>query len=176
MANVAAAPRPGSRRARDGERRRGERRVAATPTQMLCEDLLRRRRGGAAACAADRPPRGLGRVSIGERRRAPPRNIHAAAAAVPRPVHGPSTSRGTSGRAETRARTQINVQGEEQKKLDLVANDVLKDALRYTGKVGLAASEEEADPMLVEEAYFRRAELPLTHRAAAAATWLYPWR
>ena len=45
------------------------------------------------------------------------------------------------------------MQGEEQKKLDLITNDVLKDALRYTGKVGLAASEEEDEPMLVEEAY-----------------------
>ena len=45
----------------------------------------------------------------------------------------------------------VNVQGEEQKKLDLVTNDVLKDALGYTGRVGLLASEEEALPVLVEE-------------------------
>ena len=51
------------------------------------------------------------------------------------------------------AADNINVQGEEQKQLDIIANEVLKDALRYTGKVGLAASEEEADPMLVEEAF-----------------------
>jgi len=47
----------------------------------------------------------------------------------------------------------VNVQGEEQKQLDIIANDVLKDSLRYTGKVGLAVSEEEEDPLLVEEAY-----------------------
>ena len=51
------------------------------------------------------------------------------------------------------AADNINVQGEEQKQLDIIANEVLKDVLRYTGKVGLAASEEEADPMLVEEAF-----------------------
>ena len=55
---------------------------------------------------------------------------------------------GLDGAADT-----INVQDEQQKQLDIIANEVLKDALRYTGKVGLAASEEEADPMLVEEAF-----------------------
>ncbi len=29
----------------------------------------------------------------------------------------------------------VNVQGEEQKKLDVVTNDVLKRALKFTGKV-----------------------------------------
>lgn len=45
----------------------------------------------------------------------------------------------------------INVQGEEQKKLDVITNDVLKDALGYGGRVGLVASEEEDLPVLVEE-------------------------
>ena len=31
------------------------------------------------------------------------------------------------------AADNINVQGEEQKQLDIIANEVLKDALRYTG-------------------------------------------
>lgn len=43
------------------------------------------------------------------------------------------------------------MQGEEQKKLDVVSNDVLKNALRYTGKLGVVASEEEDNPVLVEE-------------------------
>ncbi|CAM9556396.1 unnamed protein product, partial [Chrysoparadoxa australica] len=47
----------------------------------------------------------------------------------------------------------VNVQGEEQKKLDIISNDVLKNALRYTGKLGVLASEEEDHPVLVEEAY-----------------------
>jgi fructose-1,6-bisphosphatase I len=41
----------------------------------------------------------------------------------------------------------INVQGEEQKKLDVLANDVLKQALRWTGKLSTIASEEEDAPV-----------------------------
>jgi len=47
----------------------------------------------------------------------------------------------------------INVQGEEQKKLDVISNDVLKNALRFTGKLGVVASEEEDHPVLVEESF-----------------------
>merc|ERR1719171_222731 len=36
----------------------------------------------------------------------------------------------------------INVQGEEQKKLDVITNTVLKNALKFTGKMGVLASEE----------------------------------
>ena len=36
----------------------------------------------------------------------------------------------------------INVQGEEQKTLDVLTNDVLKRALRFTGKMGVIASED----------------------------------
>ena len=41
----------------------------------------------------------------------------------------------------------INVQGEEQKTLDVLTNDVLKKALRFTGKMGVIASEEEDNPV-----------------------------
>merc|ERR1712139_264340 len=41
----------------------------------------------------------------------------------------------------------INVQGEEQKKLDVLTNDVLKKALYDTGKLGVLASEEEDTPV-----------------------------
>jgi Fructose-1-6-bisphosphatase, N-terminal domain len=41
----------------------------------------------------------------------------------------------------------VNVQGEEQKKLDVLANDVMKNALRWTGKLGTLASEEEDAPV-----------------------------
>mmetsp|Transcript_55148 Transcript_55148/g.129114 ORF Transcript_55148/g.129114 Transcript_55148/m.129114 type:complete len:487 (-) Transcript_55148:96-1556(-) len=41
----------------------------------------------------------------------------------------------------------VNVQGEDQKKLDVITNDVLKAALKYTGKLGTIASEEEDAPV-----------------------------
>eukprot|EP00968_Pinguiococcus_pyrenoidosus_P012341 scaffold1081_cov219-Pinguiococcus_pyrenoidosus.AAC.1 len=47
----------------------------------------------------------------------------------------------------------INVQGEEQKKLDVISNDVMKNSLRYSGRVGVIGSEEEDAPVLIEEAY-----------------------
>lgn len=52
---------------------------------------------------------------------------------------------------------EVNVQGEEQKKLDVISNEILKEALQYTGgKMGMVASEEEDSPMLVDEAYDSR--------------------
>jgi len=42
---------------------------------------------------------------------------------------------------------EVNVQGEDQKKLDVITNTVLKNALRYTGKLGTMASEEEDTPV-----------------------------
>eukprot|EP00548_Thalassiothrix_antarctica_P000216 CAMPEP_0194145208 /NCGR_PEP_ID=MMETSP0152-20130528/15625_1 /TAXON_ID=1049557 /ORGANISM="Thalassiothrix antarctica, Strain L6-D1" /LENGTH=399 /DNA_ID=CAMNT_0038845327 /DNA_START=45 /DNA_END=1244 /DNA_ORIENTATION=+ len=41
----------------------------------------------------------------------------------------------------------INIQGEDQKKLDVITNDLLKRALRFTGKLGVLASEEEDAPV-----------------------------
>merc|ERR1712106_1121962 len=41
----------------------------------------------------------------------------------------------------------VNIQGEDQKKLDVIANDVLKRALRFTGRLGVLASEEEDTPV-----------------------------
>lgn len=35
----------------------------------------------------------------------------------------------------------MNVQGEEQKKLDVVTNDVLKRALTFTGKVSIVTGQ-----------------------------------
>lgn len=43
----------------------------------------------------------------------------------------------------------INIQGEEQKQLDIITNTVLKQALSYTGKVSIVASEEEDVPLAV---------------------------
>lgn len=41
----------------------------------------------------------------------------------------------------------VNVQGEEQKRLDVITNDILKKALQYSGKIGTLASEEEDTPV-----------------------------
>ena len=43
----------------------------------------------------------------------------------------------------------INIQGEQQKKLDVVTNDVLKKALRWSGEFTSFASEEEDDTVPV---------------------------
>jgi len=45
----------------------------------------------------------------------------------------------------------INIQGEEQKKLDVIANDVLKNALRWSGQLSTIASEEEEKPFNIME-------------------------
>merc|ERR1740138_557200 len=45
----------------------------------------------------------------------------------------------------------INVQGEEQKKLDIITNTVLKNALRFSGKMAVLASEEEDAPVGVQD-------------------------
>lgn len=50
----------------------------------------------------------------------------------------------------------VNVQGEEQKKLDIITNDVLKQALQYTGKVSIVASEEEDVPVMVDNNFEKR--------------------
>lgn len=43
--------------------------------------------------------------------------------------------------------TVLTSEGEEKKKLDIVTNDLLKRALRFTGKLGILASEEEDAPV-----------------------------
>ncbi|KAK4771320.1 hypothetical protein SAY87_031852 [Trapa incisa] len=47
----------------------------------------------------------------------------------------------------------INVQGEDQKKLDVVSNEVFCNCLRSSGRTGIIASEEEDVPVAVEETY-----------------------
>jgi fructose-1,6-bisphosphatase I len=42
---------------------------------------------------------------------------------------------------------ETNVQGEDQKKLDVITNDLLKRALRFSGRIGVLASEEEDEPV-----------------------------
>lgn len=47
----------------------------------------------------------------------------------------------------------MNVQGEDQKKLDVVSNEVFCSCLRSSGRTGIIASEEEDVPVAVEESY-----------------------
>jgi fructose-1,6-bisphosphatase I len=46
---------------------------------------------------------------------------------------------------------EVNVQGEDQKKLDVITNEVFKKALQYTGRLGTIASEEEDAPVIGTE-------------------------
>lgn len=45
----------------------------------------------------------------------------------------------------------VTSQGEEQKKLDVISNDIFCNCLRMSGRTGVIASEEEATPVAVEE-------------------------
>ncbi|CAK7333597.1 unnamed protein product [Dovyalis caffra] len=47
----------------------------------------------------------------------------------------------------------VNIQGEDQKKLDVVSNEVFSSCLRSSGRTGIIASEEEDVPVAVEESY-----------------------
>lgn len=46
-----------------------------------------------------------------------------------------------------------NVQGEEQKKLDVIANEIFVNALRSSGKVAVMVSEEDEEAIFVESQY-----------------------
>lgn len=46
-----------------------------------------------------------------------------------------------------------NVQGEDQKKLDVMANDIFKEHVGSTGKLCIMVSEEEDEPIVIENAY-----------------------
>eukprot|EP00210_Caulerpa_lentillifera_P008025 g7662.t1 len=48
---------------------------------------------------------------------------------------------------------ETNVQGEDQKKLDVLSNTVFSNCLRDTGRTGVIASEEERLPVSVEESF-----------------------
>jgi fructose-1,6-bisphosphatase I len=49
------------------------------------------------------------------------------------------------------AADSVNIQGEEQQKLDVIANDIIQQALMPTGLVCVMASEEEEEPVPVPE-------------------------
>jgi fructose-1,6-bisphosphatase I len=46
---------------------------------------------------------------------------------------------------------ETNVQGEEQKKLDILSNDIMVNALRASGKTAVLVSEELDDAIIIEE-------------------------
>src|SRR5882757_3207380 len=47
---------------------------------------------------------------------------------------------------------QVNVQGEEVQKLDVIANDTLVRCMGYRGNVGLLVSEEDEEPHVIHDA------------------------
>ncbi|RZC85308.1 hypothetical protein C5167_041493 [Papaver somniferum] len=47
----------------------------------------------------------------------------------------------------------VNIQGEDQKKLEVISNEVFSSCLRSSGRTGIIASEEEDVPVAVEESY-----------------------
>ncbi|KAA8516341.1 hypothetical protein F0562_016634 [Nyssa sinensis] len=53
----------------------------------------------------------------------------------------------------TGAHGTVNIQGEDQKKLDVISNEVFCNCLRSSGRTGIIASEEEDVPVAVEETY-----------------------
>jgi len=56
--------------------------------------------------------------------------------------------RNSSLQSNTGLAGNVNVQGEEQKKMDVLANDVLKNALQWAGHFKTIASEEEEEPLV----------------------------
>lgn len=48
---------------------------------------------------------------------------------------------------------ETNVQGEEQKKLDVLSNDIMVNALRASGKTAVLVSEELEEAIIIEDFY-----------------------
>jgi len=53
----------------------------------------------------------------------------------------------------------VNIQGEDQKKLDVLSNDILKRALRFTGRMAVLASEEEDLPVDIRPENAQKSEI-----------------
>jgi fructose-1,6-bisphosphatase I len=45
----------------------------------------------------------------------------------------------------------VNTSGDEQKKLDVISNEIFINALRSSGKVAVMVSEEDEDAIIVED-------------------------
>ena len=50
-------------------------------------------------------------------------------------------------RSQLPSRSTLGYEGTDQKKLDVITNDLLKRALRFTGRIGVLASGEEDEPI-----------------------------
>ena len=48
---------------------------------------------------------------------------------------------------------ETNVQGEEQKKLDVLSNDIMVNALRASGKTAVLVSEELEEAIVIDDGY-----------------------
>lgn len=48
---------------------------------------------------------------------------------------------------------ETNVQGEDQKKLDVLSNDIMINALRASGKTAVLVSEENEEAIIIEDKY-----------------------
>lgn len=48
---------------------------------------------------------------------------------------------------------ETNVQGEEQKKLDVLSNDIMINSLRASGKTAVLVSEENEEAIIIEDRY-----------------------
>lgn len=48
---------------------------------------------------------------------------------------------------------ETNVQGEEQKKLDVLSNDIMINSLRASGKTAVLVSEENEEAIFIEDKY-----------------------
>ena len=48
---------------------------------------------------------------------------------------------------------ETNVQGEEQKKLDVLSNDIMINSLRASGKTAVLVSEENEEAIFIEDRY-----------------------
>ena len=48
---------------------------------------------------------------------------------------------------------ETNVQGEEQKKLDVLSNDIMINSLRASGKTAILVSEENEEAIFIEDRY-----------------------
>ncbi len=60
---------------------------------------------------------------------------------------------GVLGEAGTAGSISMNVQGEAQKKLDVISNEILLEANAWGGHLAACASEEMADPQPIPDAY-----------------------
>ena len=70
---------------------------------------------------------------------------HACLAHSPIPARARDASVGLAG--------ETNVQGEEQKKLDVLSNDIMINSLRASGKCAVLVSEELEEAVVIEDRY-----------------------